>query len=130
MLFLADEDSASEVLVAELKRLGHTVYLSTALLFAGATDHSVALHAENIGAIVVTRNKKDFWRILAPRPATTPRQFRRAGALFVMCESKVSVGRLAQFDVVLRAEHERATKVAPDPRFLVELLPDKVVIHR
>ena len=130
MIFLVDEDSAAGNIVAALKRLGHSVHLATNALARGSADIAVARYAEDLGAIIVTRNKPDFWRYLQPRSDTTPRAFVRAGALFMMCKHHISDRRLDQFDKVLRTEHERVSQSSADPRFLVEITEVRVIIHR
>jgi len=130
MRFLVDEDSAASAVLKALRGLGHEVIVASEVLRRGAKDFEVAQHAENLDATVVTRNKHDFWRMLAPRPESRPRKFRRAGALFAMCDNvQVLVSRLLEFDPVLRAEHERVI-ATQDPRFLVEIKDEQIVIIR
>lgn len=131
MRFLVDEDSEGDDIVSTLRALGHEVILATVALHKGAKDPVVAKYAEAIGAILVTRNKRDFWRMLAPRPAERPRRFKQAGALFLMCGvAAQSARRMREFDGVLQKEHDRVSNHGADPRFLAEIVEERVVIHR
>ena len=127
MLFLVDEDSL--YLADVLRRLGHSVRSSVEDLGGGATDADVCAHAEDLNAVVVTRNRHDFWRLLGPRPESRPRRFRTAGAMFVMVPSTLAEDRLKRMQQLWEIECE-LVKGTADPRLLVELEETRFLVHR
>jgi predicted nuclease of predicted toxin-antitoxin system len=129
MLFLVDEDLGIHI-AAALRELGHEVHLSTSVLGTEATDADVADHAETISAIVVTQNKKDFFRMLQRRQEA-PRRFRKAGCIAVVCGSHVrAVERIRLFQRLWELEHELALSNGADPRAVIEIYKEKFIVHR
>lgn len=127
IIFLVDEDMAG--VAPTLRRLGHTVYLVTELLPQGTFDSIVCKHAEDLGAVVVTRNRGHFMALLGRRQEH-PRAFRRAGLLVLSCaRHRLAKTRLELHQALLELEHELSAKQT-DARMLLELSADKLTVHR
>ncbi len=128
--FLLDEDSSSKLLVDALKGRGHDVVLSTDVLGQGAKDAEVGDHACHLGAILVTRNKKHFVKKLGRIPSTALRDgLTPCGIVFFMCDAAVAPERVATFHDLLIAEHELLLD-GPDPRIVVEILHNRLIVFR
>lgn len=130
--FLVDEDTNDGQVVTTLKSLGHGVLRAPEVIGAGAPDRVVADYAESTGAIVLTRNWGDFWKILKRQPDRQEhRRYRRAGLLGSRCKNNLALlrWRLEIFTPLLEFEFNEVQE-KEDGRLIAEIWADRVLIHR
>ncbi len=128
LLFVVDEDMGSSI-ATTLSRMNHEVVLATEVLQPGAPDLEICMYAEEIGAIIVTRNKKDYFRLLARGHGGGHGDFERAGCIVVSCDHGLGRARLRTFRTLWELEAKLVASHS-DPRVMLEILPDSVVIFR
>jgi hypothetical protein len=129
ILFLVDEDMGPSI-ATPLRRMNHTATLVTEILGEGAPDVDVCKLAEVMGATVVTRNGKDYFKILERHDGAADEDFRKAGCLVLACPTHdVARKRLRQFRAVWELEHQIVTR-EKDCRALVEITPEELAILR
>lgn len=126
--FLVDEDTGPSV-ATTLRKMNHDATLVTEVLGQGAPDSVVCDFAEAIGATVVTRNGRDYLRILA-RHEGQDDDFKKAGCLVLNCQTHDEMrARLRLFRKVWELEHDIVTSQA-DPRTIIEITPERLTVVR
>ena len=84
MLLLIDENVPRSV-VEFFRSRGHDVRLVRDVLLPGAADEVIAVIGDQLGAIVVSWNQKDFRALASRVPVGTKRQFRSLGRITFRC---------------------------------------------
>lgn len=125
LLFLLDECVESKALVNELGAMGHRTLLVRGTLRQGVDDAAIAEHANNLRAILVTRNKKHFRKLLARRPVDNQRTLRYCSAIYVMSDD--AAGAFRRIRHILGAEMDYVAELA-DPRVLIEVNPRRILV--
>lgn len=127
--FLVDEDMGPSI-ATPLKAMNHTVTLVTKVLGEGAPDAIVCALAEAMGATVVTRNGRDYLKILARHDGSDEDAFRKAGCLVLACPTHdVARKRLRLFRELWELEHGLVTSES-DSRVIVEITPETLRVVR
>lgn len=127
--FLVDEDTGPSIATA-LRKMNHEATLVTEVLGQGASDSVVCEFAEASGATVVTRNGKDYFRLLERQDGADDAPFKKAGCLVLKCDTHpVARKRLRQFRYLWELEHRLVTQ-EKDSRVLIEITARQFAILR
>ena len=124
MLLLIDENVPQSV-TEFLRDRGHDVRFVRDLLLPGTPDPLIARLGEELGAIVVTWNRRDFKNLTAPVPPGYRRRFRRLGWINFNCRETRGRQRIEQVIEVVEFHFALAQK-RPDQQFRVEILDSSV----
>lgn len=85
------------------ERRGHRVLYVTELA-PGTLDPAVAVMADNLDALLLTNNVKDFDTLITRGRSERAPRLRRAGLIGISCEPNVMVERLAATVDLIEAE--------------------------
>ncbi|MBI3979397.1 MAG: DUF5615 family PIN-like protein [Chloroflexi bacterium] len=119
MLLLIDE-CISKGVADFFRERGHDVLLVREHFGQGTKDTIIALGSEEIGAVIVTENQRDFKK-LVDVPLGERARFRRLGRLvFVKCRVHYRVKRLQQLIESIEFEYEQC-QAQSDKRYLFEI---------
>jgi hypothetical protein len=96
----------------------------------GQPDDIVAQLAEEMKAVVVNSNAKDFDKLISRRPQNTGKQaFRFAGRISLRCKAHREAERLSKLMPRLLGEHGHCL-AQPDARFIVNIHDDWFSVER
>jgi hypothetical protein len=120
MHFVMDEDA--DAAVGEfLRSRGHIVQFSRIILWQEAADHLVAAAADELGAIVVTRNTRHYRNLIRRDESGKPQPpFRRAGLICFRCRDEVALQRIEVLVEAIEQEFDRCRSLS-DPRLIIEI---------
>jgi predicted nuclease of predicted toxin-antitoxin system len=119
MRLLIDEnapDSVSEF----FRERGHEVVLVREILPRGTADQIVALVGDEMSAVVVTWNHKDFKRLVSRIPEGGRQRFRNLGRITFRCSEARGRQRLEELIEWVEFEYAQAQK-SPDKRMMLEI---------
>ena len=119
MRLLIDEDVPQSVADLFVER-GHEVILVRDILLPGTPDPVIAAMGDEMEAIVVTWNQKDFRRLASRTPRGTRQMFRRLGRISFRCNQARGRARLAQVIESIEFEYVQSTRLS-DSRLLMEI---------
>ena len=102
------------------ERRGHVVRLVTDLLAAGAADPLIAVAGDQLGAIVVTWNQKDFKSLAARVPHGNVNRFRHLGRISFRMKESRGAHRAAELLEWIEFEYGQVMK-RRDKRLLIEI---------
>ena len=120
MLLLIDEDVPASVAAFFAER-GHDVRLVRDLFAAGTPDPVIARLGDELGAIVVTWNQRDFRRLAARVPTGEPARLRRLGRISFRCHEAHGRRRAEELIEWIEFEYAQVQK-RRDRRLLIEIL--------
>lgn len=119
MLLLIDENVPNSV-VEFLRQRGHDTRHVRDLFPNGTPDPIIATLGDELGAIVVTWNHKDFKRLASTVPDGNRQRFRRLGRISFRCRE--SRGRQRVEDLIEWIEFEYAqVQSRRDRRVMIEI---------
>ena len=127
MLFYLDEcipDSTREMLIG----LGHEAFRITNFVSEGSPDPLVARVAEDAGAILVSHDR-DFRQYSSRRMDGQRPRFPRLCVIHMQCNPPRIAERLRACMQLVEVEYA-ARQQMHDPRLIIEVKTDFVVIHR
>jgi predicted nuclease of predicted toxin-antitoxin system len=116
---LIDEDVPQSV-VDFLQERGHEAILVREILLPGAADPVIAAIGDELEAIIVTWNQKDFRRLASRTPPRTGRAFRRLGRISFRCHESRGRSRLEQVIESIEFEYQQSLKLS-DSRLIMEV---------
>lgn len=119
MILLIDEN-VPESVTRLLKDRGHDVRLVRELLPAGTPDPVIAVVGNDLGAIVVTWNHKDFKKLVARVPRATQASLRKLGRINFRCHEARGRQRLEEMIEWVEFEYAQVQK-KKDKRLMVEI---------
>jgi predicted nuclease of predicted toxin-antitoxin system len=120
MTLLIDENVPRSV-TDFFRERGHDVQLVTDLLAAGTPDPVVATAAEEISAIVVTWNHKDFKKLVSRIPSTVKnRRLVKAGRITFRCHEAKGRKRIEEEIASIEFEYQQSI-TRGDQRLMVEI---------
>lgn len=130
MLVLTDE-SVTGAAVSYLQGLSQlTVQRSVDIIGQGQPDDVVALLAEQMKAVVVNSNARDFDKLISRRPQKTGQQaFRFAGRISLKCKVHREAERLSKLMPRLLDEFGHCINQS-DARFIVNIHDDWFSVER
>lgn len=119
MRLLIDEDVPQSV--ADFFRdRGHEVILVRDVLLPGTPDAAIAAIGDEIEAIVVTWNHRDFQRLASRVPMGARQRFRRLGRISFRCRQSRGRVRVGQVIESIEFEYEQSMKQR-DTRLIMEI---------
>jgi predicted nuclease of predicted toxin-antitoxin system len=119
MLLLIDENVPNSV--AEFFReRSHDVRLVRDLFPGGTPDPVIAVAGDELGAIVVTWNHRDFKKLAARIPKDNVQRFRRLGRINFRCHEARGLHRLEQLIEWIEFEYAQVVKLR-DHRLMIEI---------
>lgn len=128
MLLLIDENVPNSV--AEFfRQRSHDVRLVRDLFPSATPDPVIAAAGDELGAIVVTWNHRDFKKLVARIPKDNVQRFRRLGRINFRCHEARGVQRLEELIEWIEFEYAQVMK-RRDHRLMVEILETSVRIIR
>lgn len=128
MRLLIDEDVPRSV--ADLfQERGHEVILVRDVLLPGTPDPVVAAAGDQMEAIVVTWNQKDFRSLVARAPIGTRQMFRNLGRISFKCNESRGRSRVETVIESIEFEYEQCVK-RRDPRLIMEIGESYFRVHR
>lgn len=107
MLLLVDEDVPSDV-VRFLQRRGHEVRLVRDELAKGAPDPAVARAASELGAVVVTWNRRHYQALMKRRNKRGQASYPNLGLIAFNCSHVQGLSRLEDLIELVEYEYEQA----------------------
>jgi predicted nuclease of predicted toxin-antitoxin system len=116
---LIDEDVPQSV-ADYFRERGHEVILVRETLLPGTPDAAIAAIGDQIEAIVVTWNHRDFQRLASRASIGTRQRFRRLGRISFRCSQSRGRARLEQLIHSIEFEYEQSIKQR-DPRLIMEI---------
>ena len=119
MHLLVDENVPDSV-AQFFKERGHTVTLVRDILPRGTPDQIVALVGDELRAVIVTWNHKDFKRLASRIPEKGRQQFRNLGRITFRCSEAHGRQRLEALIEWVEFEYGQAQKT-PDKRMMLEI---------
>ncbi len=119
MLLLIDENTPDSV-ARFFRERGHQVTLVRDILPRGTPDQIVALVGDELHAVVVTWNHKDFKRLVSRIPEGGRRRFRNLGRITFRCSEAHGRQRLEELIEWVEFEYVQAQK-SPDKRMMLEI---------
>lgn len=128
MRLLIDENVPLSV-ATFFQRRGHEVIFVRDVLLPGTPDPVVAAIGDQMDAIVVTWNQKDFRELAARAPAGTRRRLRNLGRISFRCNETRGRGRIEQVIDYIEFEYEQC-QTRSDPRLIMEIGESFIRIQR
>ncbi len=125
--FLIDENVPRSV-ARFLEDRGHEVLLVRDQLTPGVEDPIIVAYAHQIGAIVITLNRKHFKPLISRQPNPLTAEFVRAGLLALHCRAASAVPLLKHSIDFVEFEHRRR-QGSDDARVIVEISHNGVMIY-
>jgi predicted nuclease of predicted toxin-antitoxin system len=128
MLLLIDENVPDSVarLFAEH---GHDVRLVRDLFPGGTPDPIIAKLGDEMAAIIVTWNHKDFKRLTARVPVDLPRSLRSLGRISFRCSEVNGRRRAEELMEWIEFEYEQTQK-RRDKRLMIEIMESNFRVIR
>jgi predicted nuclease of predicted toxin-antitoxin system len=128
MLLLIDENVPNSV-AQFFRERGHDVRLVRELFLGGTPDPIIARLGDQMGAIIVTWNHKDFRRLAARIPTGASERFRRLGRINFRCNE--AHGRRRAQELIEWIEFEYAqVQQRRDKRLMMEILENSFRVIR
>jgi hypothetical protein len=128
MRILMDEDADARI-GAFLQSRGHTVDYSRKILGRGSPDHLVAAAADQLGAIVVTRNYRHFRRLIRRTPEDLRPSFPRAGLICFRCDDARALERITDLIDAIEVEYALVQQRS-DSRLIVAITDKTLAVIR
>ncbi|MEA2641644.1 MAG: hypothetical protein QOF51_3038 [Chloroflexota bacterium] len=120
MLILADENVPDSV--AEFFReRGHEVHLVRELFLGGTPDPVIARIGDEMGAIIVTWNHKDFKHLAARIPSGEAARLRNLGRISFRCNEAHGRRRAEELIDLIEFEYAQVQQ-RHDRRLMIEIL--------
>lgn len=107
MRLLIDENVPRSVVDLFAER-GHDVILVRDRLLPGTPDPVVAAIGDEMGAIIVTWNRKDFRALASRYSVSSGRSLRNLGRIIFRCNEAHGRRRLAEFIELIEFEYEQS----------------------
>ena len=126
MRFIIDHNAPDSV-AAFLRARGHEVFLVREILMPDAPDPVIAAMGDDLEAIVVTWNHKDFKALASRMPTGTRATFRRLGRISLRCRAPRAVQRLEVAIDYIEFEYARRQRLR-DRRLIIEISDTSVTI--
>lgn len=107
--------------VAEfLRSNGHEVFLVRERSLPETPDQVIVADANQLEAIVITRNRKDFRPLITRDDAKRAQQYPTASLISFKCRLEMWIPMLEEYMDLITLEHERRQRTA-DPRIIIEI---------
>ena len=119
MLLLIDENVPDSV-AHFFRQRGHDVRLVRDLFPAGTADPIIAKLGDELGAIVVTWNHRDFKKLVARVPKGSGPALRRLGRINFRCNERSGKRRAEELVEWIEFEHDQVQR-RRDKRLIVEI---------
>jgi hypothetical protein len=119
MLLLIDEDVPDSV-ASFFRERGHDVRLVRDLFLPATPDPVIAALGNELGAIIVTWNHKDFKKLAAQIPIGQCQRFRNLGRINFLCRETRGRQRAEANIESIEFEYHQAQR-RPDRRLLIEI---------
>ena len=119
MLLLVDENVPDSVSTFFRER-GHDVWLVRDLFLPATPDPVIASQGDELGAIIVTWNHKDFKKLAAQIPLGQRQRFRNLGRINFLCKETRGKQRAGANIESIEFEYQQAQR-RHDPRLLIEI---------
>jgi predicted nuclease of predicted toxin-antitoxin system len=116
---LIDENVPDSV-ARYFRERGHRVTLVREILPRGTADPIVALVGDELRAVVVTWNHKDFKRLIARIPESGRRRFRNLGLITFRCSEANGRRRVEELIEWIEFEYAQAQRL-PHQRLMLEI---------
>lgn len=123
---LIDENVPESVAIF-LKERGHEIHYVRDLFLPGTPDPVIATAGDQLGAVVVTWNHRDFKKLAARIPRGGQTRLRRLGRINFRCQEAKGLQRIQQVIDIIEAEYDRAGQ-RRDKRLLIEVTTTTVSI--
>ena len=123
MLLLIDEDVPRAV-TEFFRARGHEVVHILDVALPSTKDPVVAAIADEMGAVVVTWNARDFKSLAPKAPRGTWQRFRRMGWINFKCRESHGLRRVQEHIESIEFHYAQAQK-RRDKRFMIEILEEK-----
>lgn len=103
-----------------LRALGHEVFLVSERSPPGTPDQAIVADANQLEAIVVTRNRKDFRPLITRDDAKKAQQNPTASLISFNCRLEMWIPMLEEYLAHISLEYDRRQDTA-DPRIIIEI---------
>jgi predicted nuclease of predicted toxin-antitoxin system len=127
MLFLIDEDVPKAV-ADFLRARGHTVVHILDVSMMSTQDEIVAAIGDDMRAIIVTCNARDFKALVQRVPGGNRARFRRLGLINLRCRQSQAANRVRHHIESIEFHFARV-QARPDKRLMIDILNDKFYVH-
>lgn len=125
--FLLDENVPRSV-ARFLEDRGHEDLLVRDQLTPGVEDPIIVAYAHQIGAVVITLNRKHFKPLISRQPSPLTAEFVKASLLAFHCRAASTVPLLERFIDLIEFEHQRR-QGTDDTRVIVEISHNGAMIY-